>query len=231
MRLIENVQITDPACEDIVVKLMLEPIDRSKVCPFVTGQFVIMGIPGIKDPAPAYFAIASSPDDREYYEFVIKRGAGMADYLAELTPGAEVEVDGPMGKGFDLTPYKGGNVILMGVGTGISPLRSIWRWIIERREDFGSVTIYAGFLTPMHRLLTDEMDSLAAHGIEVNVSLDQGDDDWTGPIGYVQDALLADHPTSENTVVCLAGMSAMVDACRETLQNLGFDDSRILLNF
>jgi len=25
-------------------------------------------------------------------------------------------------------------------------------------------------------------------------------------------------------------MSAMVDACTETLQNLGFDDNRILLN-
>jgi len=40
-----------------------------------------------------------------------------------------------------------------------------------------------------------------------------------------------DQPDSSNSVVCLAGMSAMVDACKETLQNLGFDDSRILLNF
>lgn len=231
MRLIENIRITDPACEDEVVMLTLEPVDRGKVVPFVTGQFVVMGIPGIKDPAPAYFAIASTPSETNHYEFVVKRGAGMANYLAELTPGAEVEVEGPMGKGFDLTPYKGFNVILMGVGTGISPLRSVWRSIIDQRDAFGRVTIYAGFLTPLHRLLTDELDALDDHHIEVNISLDRGDDDWTGAIGYVQDALKADHPKSQNTVVCLAGMSAMVDACRETLQNLGFDDSRILLNF
>jgi len=231
MRLIENVRITDPACADEVVKLSLEPIDRDKVKPFVTGQFVVMGVPGIKDPAPAYFAIASAPSETDHYEFVVKRGAGMANYLAELTPGAEIELEGPMGKGFDLSGYEGSNVILMGVGTGISPLRSVWRSIIDRRDAFGKVTIYAGFLSPLHRLLTDELDALSDLHIEVNVSLDRGDDDWTGPIGYVQDALLADHPKSENTVVCLAGMSAMVDACRETLQNLGFDDSRILLNF
>jgi len=231
MRLIENIRITDPACEDVVVKLTLEPVNRDKVKPFVSGQFVVMGIPGLKDPAPAYFAIASAPSEEEHYEFVVKRGANMADYLAELVPGAEVEVEGPMGKGFDLVPFKGCNVILMGVGTGISPLRSVWRTIIKDREAYGSVTIYAGFLTPLHRLLTDELDALGDHHVEVNISLDRGDDDWTGPIGYVQDALLADHPDSENTVVCLAGMSAMVDACRETLQNLGFDDSRILLNF
>ncbi len=231
MRLIENIRITDTACEDVVVKLRLENIDRKNVLPFTAGQFVVMGIPGVKNPAPAYFAVASSPYEARYYEFVVKRGSGMADYLSELAPGAEIEVEGPMGKGFDLLPFKKCNVILMGVGTGISPLRSVWRSIIEERESYGKVTIYAGFLTPLHRLLTDELEALSEQHIEVKISLDRTDDDWNGPIGYVQDALLADHPDPENSVVCLAGMSAMVDACTETLQNLGFDDSRILLNF
>ena len=231
MRLIENTQITDPACEDIVVKLTFESIDQKPVRPFTPGQFVVIGIPDVKTPAPAYFAIASAPQETNHYEFVVKRGAAMADYLAELPPGAEIRVEGPMGKGFNLEPFKGDNVILMGVGTGISPLRSVWRSIIDNRDDFGSVTIYAGFLTPLHQLLTDEMEALSVYDIEVKVSLDRGDENWDGPIGYVQDALLADQPDSSNSVVCLAGMSAMVDACKETLQNLGFDDSRILLNF
>jgi len=231
MRLIKNTQITDPACEDTVVKLTFESIDQKPVHPFTPGQFVVIGIPDVKTPAPAYFAIASAPQESDHYEFVVKRGAAMADYLAELTPGAEIQVEGPMGKGFNLEPFKGDNVILMGVGTGISPLRSVWRSIIDNRDDFGSVTIYAGFLTPLHQLLTDEMEALSVYDIEVKVSLDRGDENWDGPIGYVQDALLADGPESSNSVVCLAGMSAMVDACKETLQNLGFNDSRILLNF
>ena len=231
MRLRDNVLITDPACEDIVVKLTLETLDRGPVQPFISGQFVRMGIPDVKDPAPAYFAVASSPFETSHYEIVLKRGTGMASYLAELAPGAEVEVEGPMGKGFDLSPFKGCDVILMGVGTGISPLRSVWDTIIQQRSDFGKVTIYAGFLTPLHSLLTDEMTALAEHNIEVNISVATGSDDWNGAIGYVQDSLLADAPSGENSVACLAGMSAMVDACSETLQNLGFDDSRILLNF
>lgn len=231
MRLKDNVRITDPACEDIVVKLTLETLGGTAVQPFLSGQFVRIGIPDVKDPAPAYFAVASSPYETSRYEIVIKRGTGMADYLAELTPGAEVEIEGPMGKGFDLSPFKGCDVILMGVGTGISPLRSVWNTIIEQRSDFGKVTIYAGFLTPLHSLLTDEMTSLSEHNIEVNISVATGGGDWNGAIGYVQDALLADHPSGKNSVACLAGMSAMVDACSETLQNLGFDDSRILLNF
>jgi len=231
MRLKDNVRITDPACEDIVVKLTLETLGGAAVQPFISGQFVRIGIPDVKDPAPAYFAVASSPYETSRYEIVIKQGTGMADYLAGLTPGAEVEIEGPMGKGFDLSPFKGCDVILMGVGTGISPLRSVWNSIIEQRSDFGKVTIYAGFLTPLHSLLTDEMAALSEHNIEVNISVATGGGDWNGAIGYVQDALLAAQPSGENSVACLAGMSAMVDACSETLQNLGFDDSRILLNF
>ncbi|MDT8376806.1 MAG: FAD-binding oxidoreductase [Mariprofundaceae bacterium] len=231
MRLKNNVRITDPACKDIVVKLTFEMPDRGPVQPFMPGQFIRMGIPGVKDPAPAYFAIASSPYETGCYEIVIKQGTCMGDYLAGLAPGAEVEVEGPMGKGFDLSPFKGCDVILMGVGTGISPLRSVWDTIIRQRSDFGKVTIYAGFLTPLHTLLTDEMEALSEHNIEVNISVATGNNSWNGAIGYVQDALLDDHPSGDNSVACLAGMSAMVDACSETLQNLGFDDSRILLNF
>ena len=137
--------------------------------------------------------------------------------------------------GTTITGFVDANTVTLssavGVGTGIAPLRSVWQSLIRRRTEYGKVAIYAGFLTPMHRLLTDELDSLAKHGIDVSVTVDTADDNWDGPIGYVQDALTSDHPAGANAVACLSGMSAMVDACRKTLQNYGFDESRILLNF
>jgi len=136
-----------------------------------------------------------------------------------------------MGKGFGLDKFKGADVYLIGVGTGIAPLRSVWRHIIAHREQFGRVAIYAGFMTPLHRLLTDELETLSEHHIEVSISLEMGHESWDGPIGYVQHAIEADAPDGSNGVACLAGMSAMVDACTETLQNLGFNESRILLNY
>ncbi|HKJ83375.1 MAG TPA: hydrogenase [Mariprofundaceae bacterium] len=231
MRVKENFRLSDPECSDVVVKLDLAPTHGEKLRPFIAGQIVRLGLPGIKDPAPGYFAIASEPENRDCYEFVIKERPGIAYMLASQDVGAMLEVDGPMGKGFDLSPYKGSDVYLVGVGTGIAPLRSIWRHLIDCREDFGRIAIYAGFLTPVHRLLTDELESLSDHDIEVSVSVTNGGEDWDGPIGYVQDTLKADRPDGTHAVACLAGMNAMVDACTETLQNLGFDDSRILLNY
>ncbi len=231
MRVKDSIRLSSPECDDVVVKLDLEPWQGKTLAPFVAGQVVRLGLPGLKEPMPGYFAIASESDCGDYYEFVIKKRPGIAALLAGLRPGSLVEVEGPMGKGFELPPFHGCDVYLVGVGTGIAPLRSVWRNIIAHRDDYGNVAIYAGFLTPCHRLLTDELESLAEHNIQVSVSVKMGSDAWEGPIGYVQDALRTDAPRGENAVACLAGMNAMVDACRETLHNLGFDDSRILLNY
>lgn len=231
MRVKGNVPLTSPECADTVIKLELEPMPGEKLRPFVSGQIVRLGLPGMKAPAAAYFAIASEPENQTCYEFVIKQTQGIAKMLTNLQPGAKVEVDGPMGRGFDLTPYRGFDVYLIGVGTGIAPLRSVWRSLVSHRNDYGKVAIYAGFLTPMHRLLTDELDALAHEDIHVHVSVTSGGGSWEGPIGFVQEALASDAPSGEHAVACLSGMNAMVDACRQTLHNLGFDDRHILLNF
>ena len=231
LRLIHKERLTDASCDAVVVKLGFAPLPHQHLSPFIAGQCVRMCLPEQPDLPASYFAIASAPQDTSCYEFVIKGVHPLSHALVDLPLGAEVVAEGPMGKGFDLSHHRGKHVILMGVGTGIAPLRSVWLDIIEHRKDFGHVAIYAGFLTATHHLLTDELQSLGAHDIQVSISLTMGHDDWHGPVGYVQHALRDDAPSPEHTVVCLAGMSGMVDACTETLLDLGFNEQQILLNF
>jgi anaerobic sulfite reductase subunit B len=231
MRVKASELLSSPECGDTIIRLEIEPVKGKRVDPFIPGQIVRLGLPGLHDTQPGYFAIASEPARTDAFEFVIKHRPGIAALLASLDPGSSVEVEGPMGQGFNLAPYTGFNVYLIGVGTGVAPLRSVWRHLISHRSQYGRVAIYCGFLTPCHRLLTDELDALSEHDIEVSVSVSSGSENWDGPIGYVQDTLLQDAPDGKNSVACLAGMNAMVDSCRETLHTLHFDDSHILLNY
>ncbi|MDQ7003552.1 MAG: FAD-binding oxidoreductase [Ghiorsea sp.] len=231
LRLAQRERLTDISCDDIVVKLTFEALAHEQLPAFIAGQCVRMGLPSQPDLPASYFAFASSPHDTACYEFVIKGVHPLSNALVKLKVGEKVEVEGPMGKGFDLSEHQGKNIILMGVGTGIAPLRSVWLDLITHRENYGSISIYAGFLSAMHHLLTDELQSLAEHGIQISISLATGHDDWQGPVGYVQHALQADASNPDNTVVCLAGMNVMVDACTETLLELGFNEQQILLNF
>ena len=231
MRLQQTERLTDPSCEDVVVKLTFVPLPHQSLPAFIPGQFVRLRLPRQPELQPSYFAIASDPNDTHTYEFVIKGAHPLSSALVDLPVGEQVEAEGPMGKGFDLSGHQGKHIILMGVGTGIAPLRSVWLDIIQHRQCYGHVSIYAGFLTAMHRLLTDELAHLSEHDIQVSVSLTTGHDDWQGSVGYVQHALADKQPSPENTVVCIAGMSVMVDACTETLLDLGFNEQQILLNF
>jgi len=231
IRLQDKERLTDPSCDDEVVKLTFAPLPHQSLPSFMPGQYVRLHLPSQPELQASYFAIASNPHDTSTYEFVIKGVHPLSSALLDLEKGAVAEVEGPMGKGFDLSAHHGKHIILMGVGTGIAPLRSVWLDMIAHREDFGEISIYAGFLTATHHLLTDELASLAAHDIQVSISLTTAHDDWQGPVGYVQHALAENRPAPENTVVCLAGMSVMVDACTETLLDLGFNEQQILLNF
>jgi len=231
LRLKSNVRLTDASCDDAVAQLSFEALPHMHLPTFIAGQCMRLKLLEQEDLPASYFAIASSPHDLQSYDFVIKEVAPLTHALLKLEVGDEVEVEGPMGKGFDLSGDQGKNIILMGVGTGIAPLRSVWMDLIKNREHYGKISIYAGFLSAMHHLLTDELESLEQHNIQVSISLATGHHDWRGPVGYVQHALEADVPSPENTVVCLAGMSVMTDACTDTLQQLGFDDEQIRLNF
>lgn len=232
MRLKEKKLLTAKDCEQPVMKLTLEALPGETIHSFQHGQCVRIGIPNSRKPSPAYFAIASSPEDEGYYDLVVKQvGVGMGHYLCQMPEGQMLEIDGPMGKGFNIDAMRGRNVILVGVGTGIAPLRSVWRSIVRHRSEYGDVSIHAGFLTKLHQLLVSETKALDEHKISVHTTLKQDHDGWGGPIGYVQESLTTESHSPENTVVCLAGMSAMVEACTEVLHQMGFADEQIMLNF
>ncbi len=231
MKLKARHRLTDPKCQDTVMQITLAPVAGESLRDFSHGQCMRIGIPRTRRPAPAYFAIASSPEEEDGYDFIVKQTGGMADYLCRMEKGGEVELDGPMGKGFDISRMRGRNVILVGVGTGIAPLRSVWRSIVRHRNDFGNVSIHAGFLTSLHCLMMEETDALHEHDIDVYTTLTHQDEGWNGPIGYVQKSLERVAPSPENAIVCLAGMTAMIEGCTEVLSGLGFDNDQILLNF
>ena len=88
MRVKSKERLTSAECDDVVVKLDIEPMPGESLQPAVSGQLVRLGLPTLRDPSPGYFAIASSPDERRHYELVIKRTSGIGKLLADIEPGA-----------------------------------------------------------------------------------------------------------------------------------------------
>ena len=196
---------------------------------FIPGQFVqICTLPG----ESSYFAIASAPEDHHGLEFLIKRGKGASKTMFDLSVGSEVDVTGPQGKGFPIDDYKGKNLLLIGVGTGIAPLRSALQSALTRRQDFGELTFVYGVLTPQHFCYMDDLHHWSRNSVQVHltVTFPEGTS-WIGHSGFVQDVLKKIRPRPVNTVALLVGMKEMVQENTQLLLELGFGQADILLNY
>lgn len=212
-------------------RFRLEPAtaDHSEVQAFIPGQFVQIRT---GPDESTYFAIASGPGDCPFLEFLIKRGKGVAGRMFDLEIGSEIEVTAPQGKGFPIDAYPGQNLLLVGVGTGIAPLRSVIRTALGKPKRFGAISFVYGALTPDHLCYPDDIRDWDRQGIRTHLIVTNfGESAWTGPSGFVQDLLLKIRPSPVNTVAMLVGMREMIEQNTHLLLELGFPRDKILLNF
>ena len=210
--------------------LRLTPADERGVnFDFTPGQFLAIGAEGHK---PGYFAIASAPGEGRYFDLLIRRGQGMSAVLCDLPVGAEVEAAGPQGKGFPLEPHRGKNLLLIGVGTGIAPLRSVVRTIARQRQHFDRVSLFYGALTPHHLCFHEEIRDWPDIGVETFLTVtDPTGQPWNSHVGFVQQHVAQVGPSPKSTVAMLVGMPEMIQANTELLRRLGFLPDAILLNY
>jgi NAD(P)H-flavin reductase len=195
---------------------------------FIPGQFLQIRMPSGE---ASYFAIASAPG-HAHFDILVKRAAGASRELFDAPLGTTVQVVGPQGKGFPLTEYAGYDVVLIGVGTGIAPLRSLIGWMLSHRDRFGRLTLLYGVLTPSHCCYQSDVAGWRTAGVDTRVTVTSAaGGPWDGPVGFVQDLLPALRLVPERTVVCLVGMKEMVQANADLLRKIGIPAERILLNF
>jgi NAD(P)H-flavin reductase len=102
-----------------------------------------------------------------------------------LKPKEQVAVRGPFGSAWPVETCRGCDLVIACGGVGLAPLRSVIYHVGRHRQDFGRVHLLYGARTPRDLLFTREYDAWRLAGIEVNVTVDLGDENWQGRIGVV----------------------------------------------
>jgi NAD(P)H-flavin reductase len=105
--------------------------------------------------------------------------------LARLKTGDQVGVRGPYGSAWPVETCRGCDLVIACGGVGLAPLRPVLYHVLNHRDAYGRVELLYGARTPRDLLYTDEYAAWRAGGIEVNVTVDMGDEAWRGQIGVV----------------------------------------------
>ena len=101
------------------------------------GQCAMVCAPGVSE---GMFSITSSPTNKEYQEFSIKKCGELTSYLHSLQVGDEITVRGPYGNHFPVEDkLKGKNLLFIAGGIGLAPLRSVINYVLDNRDDYGTV--------------------------------------------------------------------------------------------
>ena len=190
------------------------------------GQCAMLSIPGVGE---AMFSITSSPTNREYMEFSIKKCGCLTDWLHAMDIGQQITIRGPYGKPFPVdTDLKGKDLLFIAGGIGLAPLRSVINYVRDKRADYGSVQIVYGArskddLVDYNEILTEWM---ADDGVEVNLTIDREQEGWDGHVGFIPAFVKELNPDLKKTVL-MCGPPVMIKFTLQELMGLGFEKTQV----
>ena len=195
---------------------------------FRCGQFAELSLWGTGE---CPIGIASSPMDQGYLEFTVKRMGLVTTALHNCEEGASIGIRGPYGNGFPMEALEGSNVVIVAGGFAFTTLRSLTNYILhpDNRSRFGELTVIYGARSPGELIYKYDLEDWAQRDdLHLHVTVDAGDEDWTGLVGYVPTILQEVAPSSENAMAAVCGPPVMIRFSIPVLNELGFPPRRIL---
>ncbi len=151
---------------------------------FIPGQFVEVSIAGIGE---APITISSSPTQKDGIEMVIRRIGNVTKAVHKLKAGDKIGIRGPLGNGtYPVDEVKGQNLVFICGGIGLVPQRSFINYVLDKRDDYGEVTILLGTKCYSQRFFQSELEQwLARDDIHFMETIDEAHDCWNGNVGVV----------------------------------------------
>lgn len=199
--------------------------------PFQAGQFMELTVPGLGE---APFTPSSSPAVSDHMEITIMRVGKVTERLHSLSPGAEVGIRGPLGQPYPLEDFHGREVLIVGGGVGLAPLRALLFALFEEMDRYKKIIVRYGARTPSDLVYRDALSEAWGKGdsLDLRVTVDKGDETWTGHEGVVttilEEAKLTSDVTNGVAVVC--GPPIMMRFATLSLLELGYAKKNIYLS-
>ncbi|MGA9596683.1 MAG: FAD/NAD(P)-binding protein [Acidimicrobiia bacterium] len=186
--------------------LELEPPDGS--FEFLPGQFTMVYAFGIGEVPISISSSASKPGTILQ---TIRRTGAVTHALGRLKSGDYVGIRGPFGTPWPLDTARGGDLLIIGGGIGLAPLRPAIYHAIENRADYERVVVLYGTRTPDDILFEKE---LAAWGertdVTTMITVDAADRGWHGSVGVVTRLIGRVGFDPANTTVLVCGPEIMM---------------------
>jgi NAD(P)H-flavin reductase len=191
-----------------------------------SGQVAELSVFGIGE---SVISITSPPTNHDYLEFCIKRTGVLTDTIHTYQAGDKIGIRGPYGNGFPVDSWKGKNLVFVAGGFALAPARSVLNYALDKRDDYGKISLFYGARTQQDLVFRWEYDRYRNEkDMDFRVTVDCGDPTWEGPVGVVGNLLKEASPSSENAIAVICGPPIMIKFVLQDLTALGFTPDQIV---
>lgn len=197
---VERVLTESPGIKSFILK----PENELK---FATGQFVELTLPGFGE---APFTPSSSPLDRKRFEVTVMNAGYVTSRLHQLKKGAVLGVRGPFGKGYPLEEFEGKEILILGGGVGLAPLRSLLLSLIAEKKKYKDIVLCYGAKTPDDIIYKDQFKHWQKEGVKIHRSVDKKDKNWRETEGVVTVLLDKIKINKKNIIAIVCGPPIMM---------------------
>lgn len=199
--------------------------DGTKPFDPMPGQLAMISVLGVGE---GMFSITAKGPD--WLESSIKKVGLLTDALHELAEGDMIGIRGPYGNTFPVDACKAKDILFIGGGIGLAPVRSFIRYAFEHRADYGHLDILYGsrsyddlvFKADIFENWTTQPDT------DLHITIDRAEERWDGHVGFVPSYVEEKAFSPEGKMVILCGPPIMIKFCLESLLKMGFSKESII---
>lgn len=207
-------------------------LKNGKPLDYIPGQFYVFSLPGWGE---SVFVPAEKIGQKNLYDIAIHKVGRVTEEFHRLKKGDTFGIRGPYGNGFDLTKFKGKNILLVAGGLGLIPLRSFIHYYINHKQletDKRKIQLFYGARSYEDLIFKSEFPAWKKH-LSLEITLGKPHPDtakgWRSHAGLIT-TLFKKVEAIKEGVAILCGPPIMFKFVVPQVQRLGFKDEDIYLS-
>jgi len=191
--------------------------------PGQVGQLSVFGA------GESTFVINSPPSQKDYLQFSVMAAGEVTRAIHKLSKGDKVGVRAPLGNFFPWQDWKGKNIFFIGGGIGMAPIRTVMLHLLERAQDYGTISLLYGARSPKDMAYSYELkDWLERKDLNCTLCIDAPYEGWEHKVGLIPNVLTELNPSPENSIAVLCGPPIMIKFTVQALEKLKFPPEAII---
>lgn len=196
--------------------------------PYQAGQYALVSIKNTPHITRAY-SLSSTPGESRFVSITVREiegGVGSTWLNNDVKVGDQVWFSNPMGE-FSCQQVIADNYLLVGAGSGVTPIMSMARWLLANRPEV-NVTVIHSVHSPEDVIFKQEWAELKAKypklQLVINASVNATEGFASGRISaeIIKNAV----PNLANYTVMTCGPEAYMNALKEIVLSLGGTEDR-----